>query len=104
MDPLIRKCDDVAELLKLLAHGQRLKILCLLSDSEQAVGRITAACGVSQSRVSQFLGKLKSEGLVSARRDGKFVYYRICDARARNLIRALRRLYSKQLSEDCDRL
>jgi ArsR family transcriptional regulator len=93
VDPLIRKCEDAAGLLKLLAHGPRLKILCLLSNSEQAVGQITAACGVSQSRVSQFLAKLKSEGLVSARRDGKFVYYRIADARARKLIQALRRLY-----------
>lgn len=93
MDPLIRKCEEVAGLLKLLSHWQRLKLLCLLSRSERTVGQLTELCDSSQSKMSQFLGKLKSERLVSARREGKFVYYRISDARVRKLIHALRRVY-----------
>ncbi len=94
MDPLIRRCEDVAELLKLLSHWQRLKLLCLLSQSERTVGQLTELCAASQSKTSQLLGRLKSERLVSARREGKYVYYRISDPRVRKLIRALRRVYA----------
>lgn len=92
-DPLISKCEDVAALLKELAHRQRLQMLCHLAGEEKRVGDLTALCGASQSRVSQFLAQMRRDRLVSARRDGKFVYYRISDPRVERLMRSLRKIF-----------
>jgi DNA-binding transcriptional ArsR family regulator len=92
-DPLIQQCESVAGLLKELAHGQRLQMLCHLVSKERSVTELTALCSTSQSRVSQFLAQMRKDGLVSARRDGKFVFYRIEDARIARLIRSLRTIF-----------
>ena len=52
---LRRKSQNVSVLLKQLSHPQRLLILCSLVEGEKSVGEIEAACGASQSAVSQFL-------------------------------------------------
>lgn len=71
------KCRDVAGLLKSLAHPQRLMITCHLAESEKTVGELQELCEVSQSQLSQFLGRLAREGIVESRREGQFSYYRI---------------------------
>ena len=92
-DPLITQCDTVAGLLKDLAHGQRLQMLCHLVGKERSVGELMELCSTSQSRVSQFLAQMRKDGLVAARREGKFVFYRIEDPRIARLIRSLRTIF-----------
>lgn len=86
---LKRRSEDVAALLKQLAHPQRLLILCSLAEGEKSVGEIEDVCGASQSAVSQFLKGMRLEGLVDSRRDGKQVYYRIVDERVLELVKSL---------------
>jgi DNA-binding transcriptional ArsR family regulator len=69
----------IADRFKVLAEPMRLKILHTLWDGERTVGEIIAATGALQANVSKHLGILQQAGLVSRRKDGLNVYYRICD-------------------------
>lgn len=63
--------------LKALANEHRLLILCELAGGEQTVGEIGEALDLAQSTVSAQLMRLRAEGLVAARRDGRNIYYRL---------------------------
>ena len=91
--PMAGNCEAAARVLKLLAHPRRLQILCRLAAGEQRVRELEQSCGASQSQVSQFLGRMKSEGLLASRRDGNFVAYRIEDPQVLRLIRALHGIF-----------
>jgi len=69
----------IAERFKVLAEPMRLKILHALWDGERTVGGIMAATHALQANVSKHLGVLQQAGLVSRRKDGLNVYYRVCD-------------------------
>lgn len=90
---LRRKSEDVAQLMKLMSHPQRLTILCSLVTGEKSVGELEVACKASQSAVSQFLKSMRLEGLIEARRDGKQVYYRIVDPRVHQLMKSLHSIF-----------
>lgn len=64
-------------LLKALANERRLLILCALAQGERSVGEITEALGLAQSTVSARLMRLRAEGLVASRREGRNIYYRL---------------------------
>jgi DNA-binding transcriptional ArsR family regulator len=69
--------DRACTLLKVLAHTDRLIILCRLSQGEFCVGELEEDLGIRQPTLSQQLGVLRQEGLVSTRREGKHVFYRL---------------------------
>lgn len=93
LEPLLDRCEATAQILKALAHPQRLEILCHLSSGEKSVSDLEQLCGASQSAVSQFLARMKAEGLVTARRDDRYVLYRIADAKLFQLIAALHKIF-----------
>lgn len=62
---------------RLLADATRLRLLLLLDQEELSVAELAAITQLAQPRVSTHLAKLKEAGLVTDRRDGVFVYYRI---------------------------
>lgn len=64
-------------LLKVLGNPDRLMLLCQLTQGEYCVGELETLLGIGQPTLSQQLGVLRQEGLVSTRREGKQVYYRI---------------------------
>lgn len=76
---LAKHAVHAASVLKLLAHEQRLLILCRLTQGEFSVGQMVELCGQSQSSVSQHLGRLREGGLVKTRRDGTTIYYSLAD-------------------------
>ena len=76
---LCERATEVANLLRLVANDQRLLILCRLRKGEASVGEMVDLCGLSQSNVSQHLGKLRESGLVETRRQGTTIYYTIAD-------------------------
>jgi DNA-binding transcriptional ArsR family regulator len=76
-----------SRLLKAMAHDTRLLVLCQLLDGERAAGQI--ASRLSQSALSQHLGLLRSEGLVTTRRDGQTIHYRIADPAVQAVITTL---------------
>ncbi len=68
---------DAARLLKAMAHDGRLLVLCQLADGELQAGQI--ATRLSQSALSQHLAVLRSEGLVTTRREGQAIFYRLAN-------------------------
>ena len=86
---MARRAREASEFLKALAHKSRLMILCDLLHGEKSVGELEALLARRQSTVSQQLARLRLEGLVSARRDGKTIYYSIASDKARSIISAL---------------
>ncbi|MBI4212593.1 MAG: winged helix-turn-helix transcriptional regulator, partial [Deltaproteobacteria bacterium] len=90
---LIQESCEAAKLLKTLAHPVRLQILCHLADGKKNVGELVGCCGSSQSLMSQFLGRMKLEGIIDAERDGQFTSYFIVDARTKELLKTLCRLF-----------
>ncbi len=76
-------------LLRVLAHDDRLILLCRLAQGECTVGELQAQLGIVQPTLSQQLGVLRREGLVSTRRDGKRIHYRIASEDALALMHTL---------------
>lgn len=77
-------------LLKSLSHEGRLQILCLLLDGDLNVGQLSAALGLTQAAVSQQLMRLRSEGIVQTRRDGKNVIYSLARQEVSAIVTTLR--------------
>jgi DNA-binding transcriptional ArsR family regulator len=69
--------DDLVETAKGLAHPGRLRILAMLAGGELCVCQMTAVLGLAPSTVSQHLSVLARGGLVSERKQGKLVFYRL---------------------------
>ncbi len=89
IDLMADSAREATEFLKALAHESRLMILCNLLDGEKSVGELEAFLSLRQSTVSQQLARLRLEGLVAARRDGKTIYYSIADDKVRAVISVL---------------
>ncbi|HUT31456.1 MAG TPA: metalloregulator ArsR/SmtB family transcription factor [Sedimentisphaerales bacterium] len=83
--------EHVAELLKAVGHPVRLRIVELLEGGEKCVGDIVKAIGGKQAVTSQHLNLMKDKGVLSSRRDGAKVYYRIEN---RNVIKLLHCVYN----------
>ena len=84
---------DAAELIKALAHEARMRILCHLNQSEKTVGELEELLGLRQAAVSQQLARLRTQGLVQSRREGRMRLYSISDTRARAVVGLLHDLY-----------
>ncbi|SMF26654.1 transcriptional regulator, ArsR family [Tistlia consotensis] len=79
----------LAEVAKAIAHPHRLELLEQLAQGERGVEAVAERTGLSVANASQHLQQLRRAGLVSARRDGKFVRYRLADDAALDLLRTL---------------
>ncbi len=90
---ILKSCEEVSQCLKSLSHPVRLKVLCQLMEHERSVNELKEFCEISQSAMSQFLNRMKAEGLVDARREGTFVYYRVADPKLSKLLRAIKEIY-----------
>jgi DNA-binding transcriptional ArsR family regulator len=80
---------EACALLKTLANEDRLMLLCQLASGRRNVGELEAATGISQPTLSQQLSVLRQEGLVAAEKEGKYVYYRLVDAKAMRVMGTL---------------
>lgn len=93
----IRKLHDAAgqavAMLRVLANEDRLLLLCQLTQGEACVSDLERLLGIRQPTLSQQLGVLRNEGLVSTRRDGKNIYYQISDQRVFSVLQHLYGLY-----------
>jgi DNA-binding transcriptional ArsR family regulator len=90
------KAEGVAALLKAMGNGRRLMVLCkLVEHGEMSVGDLARDVALSQSALSQHLAKMRDEGLVTFRREGQTLWYRIADPRTEALLAALYQLYCK---------
>lgn len=86
--------ECMAEALKSLGHPRRLRIVETLDiRGETSVGDIAAACGGSQSQVSQHLNQMRRLGLVAARRSGTQVLYRLASGHPVTILNCMREKY-----------
>ncbi|MCL4189499.1 MAG: helix-turn-helix domain-containing protein [Rhodobacteraceae bacterium] len=86
VDDMARQAQAAAGFLKAMAHEGRLMILCHLSTGERSVSELESLLGSRQAAVSQQLARLRLEGVVSCRRDGKAIFYAIADEKARRMV------------------
>lgn len=82
--------EQVAEVLKAVAHPVRLQIVELLETKEMCVGDIVEALGGKQAVTSQQLNMMRDKGVLECRRDGAKVFYRIEN---KNVIKLLHCMY-----------
>lgn len=84
------KYNDIAEILKTIAHPVRICIIKgLLENGECNVSHMQSCMDIPQSTVSQHLQKLRAAGIIEGRRNGLEIYYSIADERIRNIIEAI---------------
>lgn len=86
---LRRSADSACRLMKALSNPDRLLLLCQLSQGEQRVGELEALLGIAQPTLSQQLGVLRDEALVTTRREGKHIYYQIASGQALAVMQTL---------------
>ena len=85
-DEMMVQAGVAAAFLKALAHEGRLMILCHLQAGEKSVTELEHLLSSRQAAVSQQLARLRLEGLVNCRRDGKTIYYSIQDPKVATAI------------------
>ena len=95
LDDMVVKATAAACFLKALAHEGRLMILCHLSQGEKSVTELERLLCARQAAVSQQLARLRLEGMVSARRDGKTIYYSLSDPKSRRVIELVYEMFCK---------
>lgn len=81
--------DDASELLKALSNRHRLLILCQLIDGEKSVGQLADFLGVRSPTASQHLALLRRDRIISGRRDGQTIWYRIASQPAHEVMQVL---------------
>ena len=81
-----RNFDDEAEILKVLGHPVRLKIVAGLCTRECNVKHIWECLGLPQATVSQKMALLKNKGIIEGKRDGVEVHYSVIHPLARKII------------------
>ena len=93
LDAMAEKAMHATNMLKALGHEGRLMILCCLVQGERSVTELEVALSLRQAAVSQQLARLRADGIIEARRDGKAIYYSIKDDRAGKIMALIYQLY-----------
>jgi len=94
-DGMAAKAREAAGFLKALAHESRLMILCLLCEGEKSVTELEHMLALRQPTVSQQLARLRTDGLVTTRRDGKTIHYRLASEETRVIIEAVHEVFCR---------
>jgi len=89
-------------LLKVLSNRDRLLLLCQMTQGAYAVSELEAMTGIRQPTLSQQLTILRTEQLVSTRREGKKIFYNIASAEALAVLQVLYQLYCPKPGEAND--
>lgn len=96
LDAMLSNARGAADFLKAISHEGRLMILCHLSTGEKTVTELEELLSARQAAVSQQLARLRTEGLVEPRRDGKAIYYSLTDRRAVVMLEMVYDLFCRQ--------
>lgn len=97
--PKLELFAQFAAVAKTLGHAYRLELFEHLAQGERSVDALADRAGLSIANASQHLQQLRRAGLVTNRREGKFVYYRLADDAVLDLLAALRRIAERNLAE-----
>jgi rhodanese-related sulfurtransferase len=91
--------DEFARVAKPLASGRRIELLDVLANGERTVEVLAGEVGLSVANTSQHLQVLRQAGLVTTRRDGTSIHYRLAAPEVFELWRTLRTLAASRLAE-----
>lgn len=87
--------SDAVAFLRAFSHEERLLLLCQLSQQEMCVSELEEKLGIYQPSLSQYLGVLRRNGLITPRREGNHIYYRVSDAKALAMLDILYKQFCK---------
>ncbi len=93
MNILMEQARKASDLMKALSHESRLLILCLLAEGEKSVSELEEIMDMPQAAVSQQLARLRFDQLVSARRDGRMIYYSMVNKEVSSVVETLYGLF-----------
>lgn len=91
--------EQLARIGSALASGVRLELLELLAQGERSVEQLSALTGASVANASQHLQRLKQAGLIVARKQGQFVFYRIAGDEVVGMLSALSKVGEAHVAE-----
>ena len=96
LDAIVEKATSASSFLKAISHEGRLMILCHLVSGEKSVTELEELISARQAAVSQQLSRLRLEGLVIPRRDGKTIYYRLTDDKPKRILEVIYDLFCQE--------
>jgi ArsR family transcriptional regulator len=91
IETLKSSAQEACQLMKVLANQDRLLLLCQISQGEKCVSDLEEALDIHQPTLSQQLTVLRDEGLVTTRREGKYIYYSIANPAVMEVLEVLYR-------------
>jgi ArsR family transcriptional regulator len=97
--PKLALFAQFAAVAKSLGHAHRLELLEQLAQGERSVEVLADRTGLTIANTSQHLQQMLRVGLVTNRREGKFVYYRLADDAVLDLLASLRRIAERNVAE-----
>lgn len=89
-----------ASICQTLADPKRLMILHELRDAEASVGQLVSSLGLPQANVSQHLAMLRERGIVTTRREGTTIYYKLANSKIGEACDLVREVIADQLSQN----
>jgi len=95
MDKMAASAVEASNFLKAISHEGRLMILCHLASGEKSVTELEELLSARQAAVSQQLSRLRLEGLVTPRRDGKTIFYSLTDDRPKQIMEVVFDLFCR---------
>jgi rhodanese-related sulfurtransferase/DNA-binding transcriptional ArsR family regulator len=90
---------EFANVARAIGHPHRLEILEHLAQGERGVDALSSRLGLSIANASQHLQQLRRAGLVTSRREGKFVLYRLADDGVLALLSSLRQVAERNIAQ-----
>ncbi|WP_299079526.1 metalloregulator ArsR/SmtB family transcription factor [uncultured Ruegeria sp.] len=95
MQRMMENAQRASNFLKAISHEGRLMIMCHLASGEKSVTELEELLSARQAAVSQQLSRLRYEGLVVPRREGKAIYYSLADDRPRQIMEVVYDLFCR---------
>lgn len=83
--------ERTAQILRVLAHPHRLKIIELIAERELSVGDLAEQVGIAPNVCSQHLNNMKAHQVLSSRRQGRTTFYKVENPHALNVLSCIRR-------------
>ncbi len=95
MEKMMHSSTRASNFLKAIGHEGRMMILCHLVTGEKSVTELEDLLSARQAAVSQQLSRLRLEGLIEPRREGKSIYYRLTDDRPKQIMEVVYDLFCR---------
>ena len=89
-----------AEMCKVFSHPKRLELIDILRDKEMSAGELGERLGLAPANLSQHLTMMRERHLLTSRKEGNMVYYRIANPRLSEVFDLLREILFAQIRQD----